>query len=465
MHKNVLFAALGVVLLAACGNGPQQQVADEGGVYLSARGSALMFEDEISCVGLYIQPHSGSAVHGQMFNSNPGHTDGVWQFRIDRMVTGMAWVTARAYGGGITICDEGNPGAGAALYQVENVPFDIVGGQTTVGTLWLQETHHANPFKNSAPYITSLLASSNQIVQGELIQLNVTATDPDVGAVLSYAWSTSPSSAYPNPVNNPTWTAPDSDADYLLTVTVRDEKGASASASIMIHVNRANARGALQADIFMNNWPHVTGISSSNNETPAGQPFQLQATATDDDGDALQYTWDSNCTGVWDGSGAMVSFTPAGLGFCKIVVTVTDPNGGSGTGEIDVTVVNPVVASGPQFMLRWLSPFMIIAPDGVKRAEAVAIPLDNDISNKTFKWCDGGHNAGNGTTGYNAADGFVQFNGADPNGGWSDVYYTPRACSSSEHGEVVIPITSYVEDNATHATNFVTVNLTVVCPL
>ncbi|MFP2913750.1 Ig-like domain-containing protein, partial [Pyxidicoccus sp. 3LFB2] len=70
------------------------------------------------------------------------------------------------------------------------------------------------------------------------------------------------------------------------------------------------------------------------------------ASASDNDGDSLSYSWTANCQGTWaNATSASASFTPTALppagspcASCALTVKVTDGRGGQKTGTLAVCV-------------------------------------------------------------------------------------------------------------------------------
>jgi len=98
---------------------------------------------------------------------------------------------------------------------------------------------------NHPPRIESLSAAPSVIGQAETTVIECVASDPD-GDSLTYVWSATggtvsplfpPKSEPPGPIVE--WTAPNACADYLVTVTITDSKGAKASQSVSITVKEA----------------------------------------------------------------------------------------------------------------------------------------------------------------------------------------------------------------------------------
>ena len=85
----------------------------------------------------------------------------------------------------------------------------------------------------------------------------------------------------------------------------------------------------------------------------ADQTTILTVTATDADGDDLTYAWSSD-DGTFTGTGALAVYTPSDVAVQTVQtaqVVISDGNGGSVTGTVDVTV-NPVVLIGKTYRVR-----------------------------------------------------------------------------------------------------------------
>jgi hypothetical protein len=89
---------------------------------------------------------------------------------------------------------------------------------------------------NRPPQIESLSAAPSVIGQAETAVIECVASDPD-GDALSYQWSAE-QGRISGQGPSVTWTSPDACADYIVTVTVTDSKGAITSQSVTITVRK-----------------------------------------------------------------------------------------------------------------------------------------------------------------------------------------------------------------------------------
>jgi hypothetical protein len=89
---------------------------------------------------------------------------------------------------------------------------------------------------NHPPRIESLSAAPSVISQAETTVIECVASDPD-GNSLTYVWSaTGGTISQSGPIIR--WTAPNACADYIVTVTVTNSKGAKTSQSVTITVKK-----------------------------------------------------------------------------------------------------------------------------------------------------------------------------------------------------------------------------------
>ncbi len=93
-----------------------------------------------------------------------------------------------------------------------------------------------NGLPNNAP-VANIALSSQTITLGESITLDASASSDSDGSIESYTWKTSNSETFTTKIA--TWT-PDSVGDYTLTLTVKDDKGATNTQNISITVLKAD---------------------------------------------------------------------------------------------------------------------------------------------------------------------------------------------------------------------------------
>ena len=266
----------------------------------------------------------------------------------------------------------------------------IIANQVTTVIITAQQATAPVPFQNSVPIIDSLVLSSTNVAPSATLTAKATAHDPDTGDTIAFAWSASPAT---NGFSAPTaamtnWTAPASEGDQTLVLTVTDNHGASTSASVVVHVSASNARGQAQVNVSFNNWPVVTNLVAAPGYLALGSPTSLTVTASDADGDALTYVWTSSCTrGVFSNpTASATSFTlPVGATdtSCALDVAVNDGRGGSTTGQTTLPVGKTTMIAAPTIALSAQSVTVVAANGGVSLSVQASDPQGSALS---FHW-------------------------------------------------------------------------------
>lgn len=197
--------------------------------------------------------------------------------------------------------------------------------------------------------------AAQTVVENSSVVLAGTASDPD-GNTLSANWQqvSGPAVALSGASGlSASFTAPsvtNAEADLVFRLSVDDGFGQTASSDVTIHVANANRAPTAQAPANMTT-PEATTV------TLIGQG---QDPDTEEQGQ-LTYQWVqiAGPTVTLSGSGANVSFVspmvttggnPAASETLTFTLTVTDPNGATGTSNVDVVVTNlphaPVAVAG-----------------------------------------------------------------------------------------------------------------------
>ena len=189
------------------------------------------------------------------------------------------------------------------------------------------------------------------IDEGQAGQLNGSGTDPDVGDMVSYAWSQVLASGDPQvtlsePTSpGPAFTAPAVSRDTTLTfhLTVSDAHGASASDDVIVTVRNVNLPPVASA-----------GADITVDEGEAGQ---LSGAGSDPDaGDILRYAWSQVAAAgepqltLTDVSSPTTRFAAPAVSRdtpVTLVLTATDASGASASDEVIVTVRNIDPAPAP----------------------------------------------------------------------------------------------------------------------
>ena len=225
--------------------------------------------------------------------------------------------------------------------------------------------------ENRAPAITSTapLAAQEDALYGYAVQ----ATDPD-GDAITFSLTTAPAGMAIDPATGAiTWTPVKKDVgDHPVTVSARDEFGASDSQSFTVSV------------AAVNHPPTITSTAPLAGDVSVA--YSYGAAATDPEGDAITWSLATAPSGMTvDGGTGAVSWTPAAaqLGPNPVSLTATDSHGASSHQDFTVTVVDlqhaPVVKAIPGQTVQDPKPFAVIALDDF------AADPDNPASQLTWK--------------------------------------------------------------------------------
>lgn len=164
-------------------------------------------------------------------------------------------------------------------------------------------------------------ANSANVLTFETVYMNATGSDPD-GTIVSWFWNFGDASnstirntthAYVNP------------GVYVVTLTVTDDLGASASAS---------------ASITVRNRLPVASFTYGPTVPQIGETVFFTDTSTDPDGSIVARLWAFSDTPTTD-SGAIVNHSFASAGQFTVTLSVTDNSGGSSTTNTTIRVNAP----------------------------------------------------------------------------------------------------------------------------
>ena len=175
-----------------------------------------------------------------------------------------------------------------------------------------------DPEPANAPTVT-LTADSYEVDGGGRLTLTATAADTD-GTIESYRWSGE--GDFRGSGAEVTWRAPGPPVptDYVLSVTVTDNDGATASDSVSVRVGANSAPTvSVAADVF--------------NANP-GDIVTLTATAADTDGTIASYRWSGGGAGFADVETGNTTWTAPNVNLNApmtyiLALTVTDDDGAS----------------------------------------------------------------------------------------------------------------------------------------
>lgn len=194
--------------------------------------------------------------------------------------------------------------------------------------------------QKDCPPRVSLTASHLVVDDGRTVSFTANGSDPD-GDPLTYSWRTTAGTLRAGITDavldtrgvNPTPGAPP--VSVLVTVTVDDGRGHTASASRSITVRAPNR-------------PPEVALEASSTSVQDGAIVFLTARGDDPDGDALTYRWTSSA-GTLSGSGATAQLDTTNTNPTPdadpIRVTVrvhaSDGRGGEATATVEITVLAP----------------------------------------------------------------------------------------------------------------------------
>jgi hypothetical protein len=176
---------------------------------------------------------------------------------------------------------------------------------------------------NHMPAIAGLEAEPERVTPLGFCQVVCTASDAD-GDELSYNWSASGGEINGEGATV-TWTAPGSEGFYDVTVWVTDGRSVEVMKQITITVR-------------VNKPPTIASLAADADWTKPSGSLQLTCTASDPDGDELDYEWTAT-GGDISGTGAVVNWTaPQEVGMYDITVVVTDGHGSSAMDSVSISV-------------------------------------------------------------------------------------------------------------------------------
>ena len=192
----------------------------------------------------------------------------------------------------------------------------------------------ADAVADARPRVRALVARDTTLSAGRGTTLWCTGGDAE-GAV-SVAWS-APSGTLttgPGTVNGgtATWSG-DAVGDVPVTCTVTDGGGQTASSALTLRVVNNQA-------------PRAVTVEAAPEATDLGGTTALTCSATDPDGDALEYAW-TVTAGTIEGAGATVTYrAPDDATRATVTCSATDPDGASASGALGVTVGRLVLHLG-----------------------------------------------------------------------------------------------------------------------
>ena len=244
------------------------------------------------------------------------------------------------------------------------------------------ETVQVTVRANRAPRRYGNRPTPTTVDGGEEVELEATASDPD-GDGLRHTWSSNGGGSFDNAsALDPTWTAPRKTNDVqniVLTLTVTEDRvGArteTANVGVTVRANQA---------------PRVT-VSPTTATVDGGEEVELEATASDPDGDGLRHTWSSNGGGSFDNASALDPTWTAprktnDVQNIVLTLTVTEDRVGARTETANVGVT----VRANQAPRVTVSPTTATV-DGGEEVALDGMASDRDDGTLTYRWSsDGG---------------------------------------------------------------------------
>jgi hypothetical protein len=305
---------------------------------------------------------------------------------------------------------------GTVIYQGAASSVSVTQAATAEVVISGQQATAPTPTSNAAPVIDSVILSSTTVAPGDVVSLAATAHDPNAGDTLTYSWTaTSGTFSAPSAASS-TWTAPATAGTYPITLSVKDQTGATVTLQANVVVNASNATGKAHVTATMNTWPVVSKVTGTPNYLVKGSQTLLTAVASDPDRDPITYAWTSTCAGTFTNTqvptpGFTLASTETNTS-CTLSVAVADNRGGSTSGSLTLPVGQPTAALAPAIGKTVQSTQSVGATDTVSMTVNATDPQGLPM---TFSWT-----ASDGTLG-------TPVNVA----GSSQVVWTPPAAAAS----------------------------------
>ncbi|RKH76248.1 hypothetical protein D7Y21_39170 [Corallococcus sp. AB045] len=369
---------MALALTVACGG---ETGVGEASLGVSAQ---ALTENDISRVTVTV---SGAGIAPDI-SRNLFKTSGQWSGTLGGIPVGSGRTfLARAYDGSNTL-----------LYEGQVTGVTISQDSTAAVFILLQQKTAPTPFRNSAPRISSLVASSTQLEPGQSAALSVTATDAD-GDTLSYAWTATAGALANATKAGATWTAPTTEGPYTLNVSVTDGKGGQAGFSLVINV--LAAKGKATVTTSFNTWPVVSQVSGTKGQVLPGESTTLEVTAADPDGDILTFTWSDDCGGSFNNATVKkptwkAPATQPASGTCTVSVAPNDGRGGSTQGSLRITIGLPDVPNAAPVISQTFQSADTVAAGGT--LDVLVVAHDPEGTALSFTWSASGGTLGTPTT-------------------------------------------------------------------
>jgi hypothetical protein len=194
-----------------------------------------------------------SAIARVTLSVSPGDGPDFTPIAVDLRRSGAAWegfVTGIPAGPGRRFDADALDAGGESLYDGW-AKGDVVAGGSTAVAIELRP-RDPPPFENAIPVIDYLAASAVTVRPLGTIAVRVSAHDPDPGDAVGYRWASTCGTFDAPSQPEAVWIAPLVDGPCELSITVSDERGASASALLPV---RVTSRRAVAGTRLVTYWP------------------------------------------------------------------------------------------------------------------------------------------------------------------------------------------------------------------
>lgn len=296
-----------------------------------------------------------------------------FNWSINDSSEGAEWTLAAPTG---TEVELEAPDAGEASATVQLTVDDGYGGETT-------DTVTITTSKNGPPVIGTMNAMPPQLEPAGQTTVSVSASDPE-GDELAYTWSAPDG-----------WMLAKQDDGKTAQVTAPDAYGASATIGVEVSDGIDSTTAQVTVTTRENNGPLITKLDAAPEEVAKGATSNLTVSATDPDGDMLDYRWQLD-TPSWklEGNGTSATLTAPDKPSSQATVTVTvsDADAKEATASV---VVSTKANSRPQLASLTADPPRV-SPGKSLKVEASASDPDGDTL--SYEW-DVPKNWGNKATG------------------------------------------------------------------
>ncbi len=203
------------------------------------------------------------------------------------------------------------------------------GSATDSVTVNLESTQNHTPTANAGP--------DKEVYENQTVTLSGSGSDPD-GDPITYSWSCSGGSLSSSQIAQPVFTAPgvSRDTSYTCTLVIADNKGASASDSLVVMVRNHNS-------------PPTVDIKANGFDSSITVPYNAVANLTWTSTDATSCTASGNWSGTKPTSG---SESTGSLTYSKAYILTCTGTDGSATDSVIVNVESstpnnsPIVSAG-----------------------------------------------------------------------------------------------------------------------